>query len=606
MSNTTATSTERGQVSHWLSRFEQALQGPDPAALRALFDAEGHWRDLLAFTWSITPHVGVDAVVGGLLATQARTGAHAFHLPQGRLAPRTVKRLGVDVVEAIFGFETRQGRGYGVLRLAKERPSTALLLMTSLEELHGVEEPINQRRPSGLEYSFTFGGDNWQDKRRKKALYDNRDPEVIVIGAGQAGLAVAARLQLQGADVLVVEKGERVGDNWRNRYHSLVLHNQTHANHLPYIPFPPNWPVYLPKDMVAGWFETYAWAMESNVWTRSTFTGGRYDEAAQRWEVTVARQDGADRVFRPRHLVFANGVSGLPYVPELPGIEDFRGEFLHSNSYNEGSRWKGKRVVVIGTGASGHDVAQDLHEIGAAVTLVQRGSTTVASIAPSAKLTYGIYDEGATLEDSDLLASASTYPMLVKTHQLLVQRMKEYDKELIAGLERRGFRHDYGEDETGHQMKFRRRGGGYYLNAGCSDLIVNGTIALVQNDDIRRFVAQGVAMKNGELIPADAIIAATGYFSQQELVRRLLGDAIADRIGPVWGVAEDGELANMYRPTAQPGLWFIGGSLAQCRIYSRHVALQIKARLAGLRSEAERAPASEAVPERRFARQQFA
>lgn len=574
--------TRRDLVVAWLTRFESALAQDNRQGLSDLIANECNWRDVLAFTWSITPHIGATAVIDGFMRTQPRVNASGFHVPADSLAPRHVTRMGIEVVEAIFAFETKLGRCRGVLRLDANNPSRALVIMTSLEELKGFEEPIDRRRPSGLQYSFSFGGENWADKRRRAARFEDREPDVVIIGAGQAGLAVAARLSLLGVDALVVEKNARVGDNWRKRYHSLVLHNQTHANHLPYMPFPPSWPLYLPKDMIAGWFETYAWAMECNVWTSTEFLAGRYDRETERWEARIKVADGKERILRPAHLIFANGVSGIPYLPKLPGIENFKGEFLHSADYVEGSRWRGKRVLVLGTGASGHDVAQDLHESGANVTLVQRGSTTVASISPSGKLTYAIYDEGASLEDSDRLAISSTYPMLVKTHQLLVKRMKEYDKKLIAGLEARGFRHDYGEDETGHQMKFRRRGGGYYLNAGCSELIIEGRIKLLQNEEIERFINRGARLRSGETVEADVIIAATGYFSQQELVRRLLGSEIADAVGPIWGTAEDGELANMYRPTAQPGLWFIGGSLAQCRIYSRHLALQIKARLARL------------------------
>jgi putative flavoprotein involved in K+ transport len=113
-------------------------------------------------------------------------------------------------------------------------------------------------------------------------------------------------------------------------------------------------------------------------------------------------------------------------------------------------------------------------------------------------------------------------------------------------------------------------------------MIVDGRIKLLQYDAIERFEAAGARLKDGSLHAAELLVAATGYANQQETVRRYLGDAIADRIGPVWGFDRGGELANMWRPTAQAGLWFTAGSLAQCRIYSRYLALQIKAREVGL------------------------
>jgi putative flavoprotein involved in K+ transport len=197
-------------------------------------------------------------------------------------------------------------------------------------------------------------------------------------------------------------------------------------------------------------------------------------------------------------------------------------------------------------------------------------------------MNYALYDEGPSLEDCDLIATSGTYPLIIQGYQLAVQRMAELDKDLIAGLKARGFKYDLGEDGTGHQMKYRRRGGGYYLDAGCSGLIINGDIGLLQFDDIAEFVAEGAKLKDGRIVPADLLVLATGYYTQQELVRRLMGDAIADKVGPIWGVGEDGELANMWKPTPQEGLWFMAGSLAQCRIYSKYLALQIKAREEGM------------------------
>jgi putative flavoprotein involved in K+ transport len=160
--------------------------------------------------------------------------------------------------------------------------------------------------------------------------------------------------------------------------------------------------------------------------------------------------------------------------------------------------------------------------------------------------------------------------------------MREADRALLQGLEARGFRLSYGEDDTGFQMMYLRRGGGYYFNVGCSDMIVDGRIGLLQYDAIERFVPHGVALRDGGTMPADLVVVATGYESQQEFVRATLGDAIAQRIGPVWGFDDGGELRNMWTQTAQDGLWFTAGSLAQCRIYSRYLALQIKAQEDGL------------------------
>jgi putative flavoprotein involved in K+ transport len=357
-----------------------------------------------------------------------------------------------------------------------------------------------------------------------------------------------------------------------------------HVNHLPYMPFPPNWPTYIPKDKLAGWFEAYVESMELNYWTATEFEAGSYDEKAERWSVALRRADGAKREMHPRHVVMATGVSGIPSLPEIPSLRNFGGRILHSSQYNDGEEWTGKSVLVIGSGNSGHDVAQDLHSAGAKVTLVQRSSTMIVNVEPSAQLQYALYDEGPALEDCDLIVASMPLSLVRQSHIALTETARNMDKELLDGLEHRGFRLDFGEDGTGWQFKYLTRGGGYYFNVGCSDLIVEGEVELAQFSDIARFVEQGALMHTGETLAADLIVLATGYKGQEHLVGKLFGDEVANRIGPIWGFGDEQELRNMFTRTAQPGLWFIAGSFAQCRIYSKYLGLQIKACELGLLS----------------------
>jgi cation diffusion facilitator CzcD-associated flavoprotein CzcO len=571
----------RHSAEDWLAAFETALAFRDVTAIGPLFHHDCHWRDILAFTWHLTPVEGRDNVAARLAAEQERTGAHGFHLPPGRRLPRKLKRLGIESVEAIFEFRTAVGRGAGIVRLSPTPDAggemKAWLLSTTLEALEGHEEKIGANRPTGAAYSRNFGGDNWADVRRKACAYDNREPAVLVIGGAQAGLSIAARLNQQGVDTLVVEKWPRIGDSWRKRYHSLALHNSIHLNHLPYMEFPPTWPKYIPKDMLGNWFEFYADAMEINCWTDMEFVSGTWDEMAKSWTARLQRSDGTERVVRPRHLVFANGVSCYPMIPDLPGLEDFKGEVIHSEGFNSGAFWKGKNALILGTGSSANDIALDLHNHGVNTTLIQRGSTTVVSIDPSARLNEAIWDEGGLLEDCDLIVASATPALIVKGYKAVAKRMVELDKEIIEGLKRIGFKHDMGEDEAGHQMKYFRRGGGYNLDAGSSALMIKGELGLLQYDQIERFTADGALLKDGSTAPADLIILATGYYPQMELVRRALGEEMVERIGPVWGIGPDGQLNNMYKRTPQEGLWFIAGGLGQCRINSKYLALQIKA-----------------------------
>jgi cation diffusion facilitator CzcD-associated flavoprotein CzcO len=569
----------------WLARFERALSNRDDALLATLFHADSHWRDVLGLSWRIMTVNGAQSILSELGSHSRRAHPRSFKIAPQRAAPRPVTRAGTEAIEAIFSFETTEGRGSGVLRLIPDADTNmpkAWTLLTALDEIKGHEEQLGRSRPTDKAYARDFRGPNWLDLRTSAAAYADREPAALVVGGGQAGLSAAACLSQLGVDTLIVDREPRIGDNWRNRYHALVLHNQVQVNHLPYMRFPPTWPTYIPKDKIAGWFETYVESLELNYWTGTEFAGGAYDDAAKRWSVTLRRADGTTREMHPRHVVMATGVSGIPNLPEIPTLRNFNGEVLHSSQYSDGDAWRGKNVLVIGSGNSGHDIAQDLHSSDAKVTLVQRSSTMIVNVEPSAQLPYALYDEGLPLEDCDLITASIPTSLARRSHILMTEQARKLDKDLLDALERRGFKLDFGEDGTGWQFKYLTRGGGYYFNVGCSDLVASGEIGLEQFSDISAFVADGARMRDGRTLKADLIILATGYKGQEHLVRKLFGDEVAARVGPIWGFGDGEELRNMFTRTPQPGLWFIAGSFAQCRIYSKYLALQIRASEAGL------------------------
>jgi putative flavoprotein involved in K+ transport len=568
----------------WLVQFEAALSDGDDAALKSVFLAESYWRDVLALSWNLQTRNGAEAILSELPALARHAAPKNFAIDPDRAAPRRVMRAGTSCIEAIFKFETAVGRGHGILRLVPDaadghRPK-AWTLLTALEELKGFEEEQDATRPRGKAYSRDFRGPNWLDLRKASAAYSDRDPTVLVVGGGQAGLAIAARLKQLKIDTLIIDREALVGDNWRKRYHALTLHNQVQVNHLPYMPFPPNWPVYIPKDKLANWFEAYVDAMELNFWTGTEFVSGAYDETQGHWNVELSR-DGAIREMQPRHIVMATGVSGIPNMPDIPSLKNFGGQLMHSSRYEDGEDFSGKPALVIGTGNSGHDIAQDLYSSGTAVTLVQRSPTLITNIEPSAQLAYAAYNEG-TLEDNDLIATSMPLKLARRSHQMITEESRKLDGKLLDALTKIGFKLDYGEDNTGWQFKYLSRGGGYYFNVGCADLVASGAIKLAQFADIETFTTEGALLMSGETLAADLIVLATGYRPQEELVRKLFGEPVAARVGPIWGFGDGQELRNMYVRTPQPGLYFIAGSLAQCRINSRYLSLQIKAIEEGL------------------------
>jgi cation diffusion facilitator CzcD-associated flavoprotein CzcO len=577
-----------GILEPWLRVFAEALEARDVDRLEQMFDADSHWKDILSFTWEHRTFSGRPQIRAALAATLASIAPARLRLAKNRTPPRLVKRSGKAVIEAYLDFDTQVGRGTAFVRLlidggAPTNPRVWLLL-TTLQALRDFEESIGERRPSGDEYVMNAHGRSWRQDQEARCAFLDRDPEVLVVGAGQAGLTIAARMGQLGIDALIVEKSARVGDVWRDRYESLTLHNEITANHLPYVPFPETWPLWLTKDHVAIWLETYARTMGLNVWTATALTGAKYDEARRTWVTTLRSADGTERTLNCRHIVMALGVSGgLPSIPRLPGDAVFGGDILHSSAFKDGVNYKGKRVLVVGTGNSGHDVAQDLVVKGAdKVWMLQRGPCCVISLEPGAAMVYRIYGDGLPTEDVDLMNAAIPYPILEDTFRFITRRAAQLDKDLLDGLGEAGFKTYFGRDGTGFQMMFMRGEGGYYIDVGCSKLIADGTIGVIQAEDTVGLVKDGLQMSDGRVVNCDAVILATGFQNMQEQIRLLLGDQVADRVGPVWGVDEHFQMRNMWRRTPQPALWITGGSLLDSRLYSRFLALEIKAELLGI------------------------
>jgi len=294
--------------------------------------------------------------------------------------------------------------------------------------------------------------------------------------------------------------------------------------------------------------------------------------------------DGTTRTMRPRHIIMATSVSSVPKLPDIPTLENFNGPVVHSSQFKDGGPWRGKHVMVFGTGTSAHDIAQDLHGNGALVTMVQRSPTLVTNVEPAAQLYDGIYyGEGPSRDDRDLINTSFPLPVMKRAHKLLTAKSRELDAEMLAGLERIGFRLEFGEDDTGWPMKYRTRGGGYYFNVGASELLIRGEVKLIQYHDIAHFTADGVVMKDGTTRAAELMVLATGYKGHEHMVNAFFGPEVAARVGQVWGFdMGKQELANMWSRTPQQGLWFTGGAFSQCRMYSRYLALQIKGQELGL------------------------
>jgi putative flavoprotein involved in K+ transport len=560
----------------WLASFAGALEAGDADAAAAHFIETSYWRDLVSFTWNIV-------TVDGRAAIAAMLKARLTDVRPSGFAPER---------DGWFTFETAVGHGRGHVRLKDGKATT---LFTALTELKGFEEKAGPTREAGTEHGALRNRITWTDRRRADAeeLGVTRQPFVLIVGGGQGGIGLGARLKRIGVPALIVDAHERPGDAWRKRYKSLCLHDPVWYDHLPYLPFPDHWPIYTPKDKMGDWLESYVKIMELDYWPSSPCRRAAWDEQKREWAVEVVR-NGKVLTVRPRHLVLATGMSGFPEIPRFPGADTFKGAQHHSSHHTGGEAWAGKNCVVVGSNNSAHDIAADLWEHGADVTMLQRSPTLVMR-SDSLARNRPLYSEeavakGITTEKADFTAASLPYALQPAAAKPMTTQIRREDADFYARLEAAGFKLTFGEDESGIGTMYMRRGSGYYIDVGASDLIAAGEIKL-RTAEIDRIAETAVVLKDGDVLPADLIVYATGYGSMNQWAAKLISPDVADKVGKVWGLGSgtakdpgpwEGELRNMWKPTAQEGLWFHGGNLAQSRHYSRFLALQLKARLEGI------------------------
>ncbi|MDE3079492.1 MAG: NAD(P)/FAD-dependent oxidoreductase [Paracoccaceae bacterium] len=582
-------STLTDQTQAFLDSFGAALEAGDIARAKAMFADDCYWRDLVTFTWNLKTVEGPDQVEDMLKHQLATTQPRNWQLAEGEVPTEDG-----SITTAWISFETDVARGFGLIRLREGKIWT---LLTTMAELKGHEEPKGFARPLGAKHGAAKNRPTWKEEREKEAaeLGYTTQPYVLIVGGGQGGIALGARLRQLGVPTIIIEKNERPGDSWRRRYKSLCLHDPVWYDHLPYIKFPENWPVFAPKDKIGDWLEFYTRVMELNYWSKTTAKSARYDAAKGEWTVVVDR-DGQEVVLHPKQLVMATGMSGKPRMPNFPGMDRFKGVQQHSSQHAGPDQWAGKKVVVVGSNNSAHDICAALWEHDADVTMLQRSSTHIVRSDTLMEIGLGgLYSEqavkaGMTTEKADLIFASLPYRILHEFQIPLYDQMRERDKDFYAGLEKAGFWLDWGDDGSGLFMKYLRRGSGYYIDVGASQLIIDGKIKL-KRGQVVSLDETGVNLDDGTHLDADLVVYATGYNSMNGWVADLMGQEMADKVGKVWGLGSgttkdpgpwEGEQRNMWKPTQQENLWFHGGNLHQSRHYSQFLALQLKARMEGI------------------------
>ncbi|KAL1946927.1 hypothetical protein VTO73DRAFT_15031 [Trametes versicolor] len=567
-------------ASTWLAAFATASQNGDIEAFSSLFLPNGWLRDLLVFSWDIRSLEGRSKVAGYVAGTLASAEIKDVKLDErAHLAPQVsfVSAVSAVDVELAFAFEFRNGHGRGYARLLPDEDGAfkALTAFLMLSDIRGHEE----------QDVLTLRDDSAAPGRDLQKDFDQwvhgveTNPYVLIVGAGQTGVQVAARLKAMQIPTLVIERHARVGDVWRKRYPALALHTIKRRNTLLYQSFPANWPEFTPRDKIADWLEHYVSIQDLVVWTSSELQPHPvYDAATGAWDITIRRQ-GKDAKLRPTHIVLASGTLGKPNIPEIPGRDAFSGPVLHSEGYNGGAEFAGKRVVVVGAGNSSIDICQDLVLQGAQeVTMIQRSPTCVSGRDVISAVSRLRWKEDVPMEVADFRAASLPFGLQKQWAIAHQDKAWEMEKPLHDKLRKGGVQLNMGPEGQGLYILTLERLAGYWQDKGAADLIADGRIKVKSGVAPQAFTDSGLTFTDGSELSADAVIMATGYVHIREANRALLGDDVVNKTGEVYGLDGEGEIRGSYRPSGHPGLWYATGDFFVSRFHSKALALQIKAK----------------------------
>ncbi|MDQ3910587.1 MAG: NAD(P)/FAD-dependent oxidoreductase [Actinomycetota bacterium] len=376
--------------------------------------------------------------------------------------------------------------------------------------------------------------------------------ETVIVGAGPAGLAVAGCLRRAGIPLVILEREDRVGASWHRHYDRLHLHTDKAHSALPYLPLPKDYPRYPSRDQLVAYLESYAGHFGLEPRFGQEVLAARLRDG--RWQTWTR-----DTLYLSRFLVMATGHNARAHLPKWPGQEAFSGEVVHSSVYKNGAPYRGKRVLVVGFGNSGGEIAVDLFEHGAMPALSVRGPVNVI---PRDVLGLPILAIAIPLEKLPTrLADALAAPVVRLAFGNLGR----------VGLQRAA-EGPFGEIE--------RRGRIPLIDVGTIGLIKKGAIDV--RPGVERFDGQDVVFVDGTRDRYDAVVLATGY--------RPTVDALLER-APLL-TDEHGSPCRSGREAAQ-GLYFCGfhvsptGMLREIAMEAKRIATDIASEHAGALSQRE-------------------
>ncbi|KAL4812327.1 hypothetical protein BDW67DRAFT_188762 [Aspergillus spinulosporus] len=556
-----------------VANLSAAMATGDAPTFANMFWEYGVWRDKLSFTWDYRTFNFQPAILKA--ATDLFPTVKATNFRFLTPAP-TILRPYPDFAQLQFvvSFETDLVIASAVINSILTKDGWKIYTM------HTVAEKLKQYPELPPADGHMTGPVSWERQRAQDV--DAANPEILIVGGGQNGLALAARCKALGMETLIIERNESVGDVWKKRYEYLSLHFPHWADDLPYFPYPKRWPTYTPAQKQGLYMEWYASALELNIWTKSEVVRAEQNEDDEhKWTVVINKEGKETRTLHPSHVVMATSLCGVPMTPQIPGMADFQGVLRHSTAHDSSRDFVGKKVCVVGTSSSGFDTAFDCSRRGIDVTLLQRSPTYIMSLTHSVPRAIGNYAPDAdgnrpSLEEQDRLFFATPTGPGEELARRNAKVLEDLDRPLLDALHARGLRTWRGQRGTGNSTLGQTRNGGFYFDAGACEHIINGKIK-VESGYIERFTENKVILNGGREREFDLVVFATGFSNTIDSVRATLGDNIADQCGPIWGIDEEGEFRTAYRETGVPNLWLMVGYLPYTRFHSKLLAMRLKA-----------------------------
>ncbi|KAF7337740.1 hypothetical protein MSAN_02247600 [Mycena sanguinolenta] len=583
--------------------ISELLSHPSKHSIDTLFHPDAFWRDHVALSWSlrtfhpssyvsvalesaqkmmraqfsvisdkVLPLLGRAEIIPSSIVLQ-ETQVHAITFPNG-----------VSVVRAPFTFSTANPRAectaaFKLIRM-KNGDVKVFTVTTAIQELALAPWRKVPSDESPLEIPSTVP----------------TSLDVLVVGGGHAGLSISAYLKSLDINFAMVEKYPAIGDSWAKRYDSTTLHTTRLFGGLPFVPFPSDYPEFVPAKLIAAYYAKYVQDLQLPAYPGRDCVSGVWDDTQSQWTVTLEAAEGIE-VITAQILVFAVGIGGRrPIIPHFAGKDSFLGELLHSSAYKDATSWAGKRVVIIGSSTTACDVALDCSGVGADATIIQRGPTRIYPQEHIKTVQALFWNTEMPIEVGDIISTEDPMVLQATLSELVMSQLKAtYERvpEYYEGLRKAGFLATV--DGSVHQQIFCRSGAHYpdvcppFSSFGAELMRKPAEpfffqIKVKSGAEIEAITPTGIAFSDGTQVDADVIVYATGFEKDaRTAVETIIGAEQAALLEPVWGVDAEGEMRGVWRPSGHDRIWFHGGELQTMRYYGKFLAVQIAAEIAKVR-----------------------